>query len=82
MTTPIRAAELKPQHMSAKRSAEVVIFTVDIVRNRPADRNVLRPRNYGRKPSSRHGKREDLIQGGASLTSEDALFPIPGDESI
>ena len=78
----VRTQELEPEHVLAKRAADVMVLAMDVIRNRAADSHELRSRRDAEKPSARHGHLQNLREQHAAFAREPPRRPVETHESI
>src|SRR5262245_21440764 len=68
--------------MAAERAGQMMVLSVDIVRDGTADGQEPRSGSHGNEPSRRHDELQDVIEQHARFALQDALLTVETNEAI
>ena len=74
--------QLELRDVAAKGSSDMMVLAVDVVGDRAAKGDVLRPRRHRQKEAARDGEVQDLCQRHAGLRGKQTGFGIKGKEAV
>ena len=78
----VGADELELRHVAAEGAGDVMVLAVDVVRDRAAERDVLRAGRDRQKEAARNGEVENLRERDAGLGGEDTGRRIEPEQAV